>query len=131
MVEELNGSASADKLLAAIAEYADETPDDMAACIVKPDKRAMRDEVPGRIEEVELSADDIRVSDRVERFLEACGVTGDAAEDAMKSVASSVGEFGGALLRVRIDEVGTRCEVDSTAGLEEPMEILPAARIAV
>ena len=130
MVEELNGSASADKLLAAIAEFADETPDDMAACIVKPDKRAMRDEVPGRIEEVELSADELK-NDRVERFLEACGVTGDAAASAMKSVASSVGEFGGALLRVRIDEVGTRCEVESTAGLAEPMEFLPAARIAV
>jgi hypothetical protein len=31
---------------------------------------------------------------------------------------------------VKIDKVGTRCEVESTAGLEEALEILPAARIS-
>jgi hypothetical protein len=129
LVEDLNGSASADKLVAALADFADETPDDMATCIVKPAKFAMRDEVPGRIEEVELSDDDLR-GDRIARFLSDCGVPAEQADAARKSIVASVGEFGGAMLRVRVDHSGAICEVEPSAGIHEAMEILPAARVA-
>jgi hypothetical protein len=129
LVEGLNGSASADKLLAAVAAAADDVSDDMAACIVKASKRAIRDEVPGRIEEVELGDSDLR-GDRIVRFLTNCGVDAGAAEVAQKAAAASVAEFGGALMRVRIDHAGAVCEVESTAGIHVAMEILPAARVA-
>jgi hypothetical protein len=120
LVGQLDSTASADELLVALADYADETPDDMAACIVTPDKMAAVDHVPERIEEIELTAVDLS-GDRVETFLAACGVAPAAAAAALKSVEASVGEFGVALLRVRIDKTGTRCDVDSEAGPHDPL----------
>ena len=104
-------------------------PDDMAACIVKPDERAMRGGVPGRIEEVELGADDPAA---------ATGSSASwrpAASPATRRRPREVGRrehrrvrrgaFAGADRGGRL-----RCEVKSTRGLEEPVELLPAARIA-
>jgi hypothetical protein len=120
MLDDLGPRATADGVIDAVAFYADETPDDMAACVLRPDATGAADHVPDRVEEVELTALDL-IGDRVERFLAACEVVGDQRAAAVKSVEASVGEFGAALLRVRIDKTGARCEVESAAGLHDPL----------
>jgi hypothetical protein len=120
MLADLGPQATAGGLIDAVAFYADEHKDDMAACVLRPDAAAAVDQVPDRLEEVELNALDM-VGDRVERFLAACGVEPEQAAAALESVEASVGEFGGALLRVRVDKAGTRCEVESAAGVHDPL----------
>jgi len=120
MLEDLGPHATAQGVIDAVAFYADETPDDMATCVIRPDEAGAVDHVPDRVEEVELTALDLQ-GDRVERFLAACQVPADQRADALKSVEANVGEFGAALLRVRIDKVGTRIEVESAAGLHDPL----------
>jgi hypothetical protein len=125
MLDDLGSHATASGVIDAVAFFADDTPDDMAACVLRPDATAALDHVPDRIEEVELSPLDLG-GDRVERFLAACGVKPEQAAAALKSVEASVGEFGSALLRVRIDKIGARCEVESAAGLHDPLGAPPA-----
>jgi hypothetical protein len=116
----LGPEATANGVIDAVANYADATPDDMAACVLRPDATGAADHVPDRVEEVELNAVDI-AGDRVKRYLAACGVTPEDAVAALKSVEASVGEYGGALLRVRVDKTGTYCEVESARGLHDPL----------
>jgi hypothetical protein len=127
----LDPPVSADGLIGSVADYADATPDDMAACVVQADAAAARGHVPHRVDEVELNALDL-AGDRVERFLAACDVAPDAVATALESVAATVGEFGGALLRVRVDADGARCEVESLPGLGDPLGVAaPEGRLAV
>jgi hypothetical protein len=125
MLADLGPRATASGVIDAVAFFATEVKDDMAACVLRPDVTAAHDHVPDRIEEVELDTDDL-AGGRVERFLAACGVQPDAAAAALKSVEASVGEFGGALLRVHVDKAGARCEVESPAGLHNPLGAPPA-----
>jgi hypothetical protein len=125
MLVDLGPHATAAGVIDAVAFYADETPDDMAACVLRPYATAAVDHVPDRLEEVELTALDL-AGDRVERFLAACGVEPDEAAAALKTVEAGVGEFGCALLRVRVDKAGARCEVESAAGLHDPLGAPPA-----
>jgi hypothetical protein len=122
---DLGQGATAAQLIDAVATDADATPDDMAACVLRPDATGAADHVPDRVEEVELNALDL-VGDRVERYLAACSVAPDEAAAALKSVEASVGEFGGALLRVRVDKTRACCEVMSAAGLHDPLGAPPA-----
>jgi serine phosphatase RsbU (regulator of sigma subunit) len=124
LLVDLGPDVTADRLIEAVASDADTSHDDMAACVLRPDASAAADHVPDRLEEVELNALDL-AGDRVERYLTACGVPGEDASAAVKSVEASVGEFGGALLRVRVDGTGTRCEVESAAGLHDPLGAPP------
>ena len=125
MLRDLGSHATAAGVIDAVAFYADQTPDDMAACVLRPDATAAADHVPDRLEEVELTALDL-AGDRVERFLAACGVDPDQAAAALKTVEAGVGEFGCALLRVRVDKAGARVEVESAAGLHDPLGAPPA-----
>ena len=120
MLADLGPRATAQGVIDAVAFYADSTPDDMAACVLRPDPAGAADHVPDRLEEVELNALDL-AGDRVERFLAACAVAPEDAAAALKAVEAAVGEFGGALLRVRVDKTGARCEVESAAGLHDPL----------
>jgi hypothetical protein len=88
--------------------------------VLRPDATGAADHVPDRLEEVELNALDLS-GDRVGRFLAACGVEPEDTAAALKSVEAGVGEFGSALLRVRIDKTGARCEVESASGLHDPL----------
>jgi hypothetical protein len=125
LLVDLGDDITAAQLVEAVATDADATPDDMAACVLRPDAAAARDHVPDRLEEVELNAPDL-AGERVSRFLAACKVPPEAAEKALASVETAVVEFGGALLRVRIDKTGARCEVESAAGLHDPLGAPPA-----
>jgi hypothetical protein len=93
--------------------------------VVRPDATGAADHVPDRVEEVELNALDLS-GDRIERFLAACGVAPDDVAAAVETTAAAVGEFGAALLRVRVDKAGTRIEVESAAGLHDPLGAPPA-----
>jgi hypothetical protein len=103
MVAELPPDAPAGALLEAVAREADETPDDMAACVL----RALEGpEGPGhRVEELELWGDLAELA-TAERFLEACGVGGDDLATALTSAGDALTAFGTALLRVT-DTAGT------------------------
>jgi hypothetical protein len=120
MLDDLGPHATAQGVIDAVAFYADETPDDMATCVLRPDEAGAVDHVPDRVEEVELTALDLQ-GDRVERFLAACQVPDDQRAAARGSVEATVGEFGAALLRIRIDVAATRWEVESAAGLHDPL----------
>ena len=104
IVEELGGEATADRLLAQIAETADRAPDDMAACIVRAGHSA---NTAGdvRIEELELDTGCMG-DKRARGFLEACGVPEQQIETVLKTAAGASAEFGGAMLRVRLANRG-------------------------
>jgi hypothetical protein len=115
---ELAGDARADALLARIAEEADRAPDDMAACIVRATADA-RQAAGTRIEDLELEGGPSD-EERARGFLEACGMPDDQAAAALRSAAGAVAEFGGAILRVRLDAGEGRVEVvprEPTLGL--------------
>ena len=86
-----------------MAERADRATDDMAACVI----RARDDAVAGdsvRIEELEIDGvpED---EERAKGFLEACGMDSPKAEKIMKRARAQVGEFGHAVIQVRLDKV--------------------------
>jgi hypothetical protein len=100
IIEELGDEASAKALLARIAETTERSPDDMAACIV----RASEGSHGGgnmRLEEFELDANGGGET-RARAFLEACGVPAAQVETVITTALAARGEFGGAMLRVRL-----------------------------
>jgi hypothetical protein len=133
IVRELGGEATADALLAKIADTAERAPDDMAACIIRASHNATRaDEV--RIEELELDEDGIG-EERARGFLAACGVPAGEAETVITTAKAARAEFGGAMLRVRLSGMGGGVKVVplelrslgvSTNG-HEPAAAVPAA----
>jgi serine phosphatase RsbU (regulator of sigma subunit) len=124
LLGDLGPDVTAARLIDAVVTDAESTPDDMAACVLRPDATGAADHIPDRVEEVELNPVDI-AGDRVERYLAACGVSPEAASAAVKSVEASVVEFGGALLRVRVEKTRIFCEVESAAGLYDPLGAPP------
>jgi hypothetical protein len=109
IARELGDAATADALLERIAERADRSADDMAACIVRAAENAP---VGGeqRIEDLELDGAP-EDEERAHGFLAACGLPADAAARVLKSARAAVGEFGAAILRVRLDAGHGRAEV--------------------
>ena len=98
---ELRPEESAGALLQRIAERADRAPDDMAACIIRAAADAPDPSAP-RVEELELDGaegDD----ERARGFLAGCGMPKSNVESILQSARTTVGEFGGAILRVRLD----------------------------
>ena len=109
IVNELGDEVRADALLSRIAERADRAPDDMAACIVRarPDAPVPEDV---RLEDLELDGA-LEDEDRAHGFLAACGVPGDGADSVLRKARAAVGEFGAAILRVRLGPGEGRAEV--------------------
>jgi hypothetical protein len=109
IVSELGDEVRADALLRRIAEQADRAPDDMAACIVRARPEATVPE-DVRLEDLELdgASED---EDRGQGFLAACGMPGEGADTVLRSAHAAVGEFGAAILRVRLGPGEGRAEV--------------------
>jgi Stage II sporulation protein E (SpoIIE) len=105
LLEELNGAATADRLLDRVAETTSRNPDDMAVCLMRTPGRAF-EEQRLQVEELELYYGDI---DRgvATRFLLGCGVPGPEIHAMLRGVVPVAEEFGGALLRVSWPD-GTR-----------------------
>jgi hypothetical protein len=70
MIADLDSPPRADQLLERVRAMADTTPDDMAACILVPDRDGSTHVYT---EEMEVDSEDLRRTD-VRRFLAACGV---------------------------------------------------------
>jgi stage II sporulation SpoE-like protein len=109
IAKELGPTARADALLHRIAERADRSPDDMAACIVRARDDAPRGEFV-RLEDLELDGAP-EDEERAEGFLQACGMPRGRAGGVLRSARATVGEFGAAILRVRLDKGQGRAEV--------------------
>jgi stage II sporulation SpoE-like protein len=133
IVEELGPGADAAALLERIATTAERAPDDMAACIIRAGETA----VPSpnvRVEDLELDALDTGDT-RARGFLKACGVSADEADSVLKTAAGAIAEFGGALLRVKLDANGGGLKVvplevrslAASANGNEPSTTVPAA----
>ncbi|MFL5781507.1 MAG: PP2C family protein-serine/threonine phosphatase [Thermoleophilaceae bacterium] len=109
IVNELGDEIRADALLRRIAERADRAPDDMAACIVRARPEAAAPEGV-RMEDLELDGAP-EDEERGQVFLAACGMPDDGAEAVLRSARAAVGEFGAAILRVRLGPGEGRAEV--------------------
>ena len=104
IVEELGDEASAKALLARIAETTERSPDDMAACIVRASEGSLSGG-SARLEEFELDVNGGGEA-RARAFLEACGVPDAQIETVINTALAARGEFGGAMLRVRLSGDG-------------------------
>ena len=99
-VESLPPDADADQVLDAVAEIADDIPDDMAVCLVTaaPDVPA----AGPRIEELEV--DEHEVGDSLERFLRACGVALIEVPGVLREAGEAARREGSATVRVRLGD---------------------------
>ncbi len=114
-------------VLTKVSEEIDQSSDDMAVCVLTVEaKRA----VPAfRLEELELRAGELD-EPHARRFLEACGVRGSRVDAALSSLKTTAGEFGGAVLRVRIETGETTVTVASPPGVTSELPALHGVRLA-
>jgi serine phosphatase RsbU (regulator of sigma subunit) len=126
ILSELEPGCGAQLLLERLAAAADRAPDDMAACLVRTREGGSASE-PVRVEELEVTADDLR-GERVDEFLAACTVPAEAAVDALRAARAQASEFGAALLRVSIAGGGATVEVSPKEAPALPEPSLDAAR---
>jgi len=82
-----------------------------------------------RLEELELQAGELE-QPHAERFLEACGVRDGRIEAALSSLKTTAGEFGGGVLRVRIETGETTVTVASPPGSASELPALQGVRLA-
>jgi serine phosphatase RsbU (regulator of sigma subunit) len=100
-VDELGPEQFADSLLAQVVAVADEAPDDMAVCVLRPVAGA---ETAGpRIETLVVDSEDIALG-VAERFLEACDVPAYQLATALEALSPAAAGAGGAVLEVTIDD---------------------------
>jgi len=113
VLEELRPQPAAEDVLAHVLRGIDSASDDMAACVVTVEsKRAAR---AFRLEELELQSHEVD-DDFARRFLEACQVSDAKSADALTSLRTTAGEFGAAVLRVRMETGDTTVTVASPRG---------------
>jgi hypothetical protein len=112
-VAELGPEQFADSLLAQVVAVADETPDDMAVCVIRPVAGA--ETLSPRLETLELDAEDITLGVAA-RFLEACEVPEYQAVTAVEALTTTAAAAGAAVLEVCIDESGPRVRVTRGEG---------------
>jgi Stage II sporulation protein E (SpoIIE) len=114
-------------VLARVSKEIDQSSDDMAVCVVTIEsKRAVR---AFRLEELELQSDEVG-EPHARRFLEACGVRESRIEDALSSLRTTAGEFGAAILRVRIETGDAIVTVASPRGATTDLPVLQSERLA-
>jgi hypothetical protein len=107
-VDELGPEQFADSLLAQVLAVADEAPDDMAVCVLRPVGGA---EIVGpRIETLVLDSEDIALG-VAERFLEACHMPEYQVATVLEALSFAVAAAGGAVLEVTIDSTGPQVRV--------------------
>jgi Stage II sporulation protein E (SpoIIE) len=127
IVTELEPDEDAAALLDRVLATADETPDDMAACLVRAVAGA--DGVATRLEELELDADELG-GGIAERFLEACRVPADAIAAAVEDARETAAEAGAAVLQVVIEDSGGRVTVKALESEAPRPPAAPAVGVA-
>jgi serine phosphatase RsbU (regulator of sigma subunit) len=119
MLDEQRPQPFAPDVLRRVREEVDQVTDDMAICIASIESnRAPR---ALRLEELELRSGDIE-EPHASRFMETCGVTPERIEDALASIRTTAGEFGAAIVRVRIElgQVSVNVAAPQNIGRELP-----------
>ena len=116
VVESFGALDSAEALLDKVVEHADETPDDMTACLVRA--VAGPAEAGPRIEELDVEPDELAFP-APERFLAACGLSPDVVGAALADAGGIAAEAGHALLTVTIE--GEQVSVSVTAPTPEAL----------
>jgi hypothetical protein len=117
MVESLGADGDALALLERVLAEADEAPDDMAVCLVRPVAGA---EAPSaRVEIVEIDADDI-ASGFAARFLAACGVPAGGIAVAIDDALAALGTRGQAVVEVTIADGRGRARVSDAGTAATP-----------
>jgi Stage II sporulation protein E (SpoIIE) len=117
MVAGLGPDESAEALLDEVISAADESPDDMAVCMLRVESGTSM--LAPRIETLEVEADDL---DRpvAELFLEACEVPAEEAEAALEDASATLASAGGAVIEVTIGDRGARVRVSAARALASP-----------
>jgi hypothetical protein len=108
LVASLEPGDEALTLLERVVEEADETPDDMAVCLVRPVSGA--EQRSPRVELLELDSDDVE-SGFAEQFLEVCEVPAGEVAAAVERARAIVASDGRALLEITIADGVARARV--------------------
>ena len=119
MVASVDADEEALGVLERVLAEADEAPDDMAVCLVRP--LSGTDLGAARVELLELAADDVE-SGFARRFLDACDVPADDLAVTIEQARAATSADGRALLEVTISPAGGRARVTG-----EPAAAPPAA----
>jgi hypothetical protein len=127
VLKELRPQPVALDVLQRVSKEIDQSSDDMAVCLVTVEtKRA----VPAfRLEELELQASEVE-QPHARRFLEACGVNESRIDEALAALRTTAGEFGGAVLRVRVETGDTVVSVASPPGAATQLPVLQGEQLA-
>ena len=113
VLDELRPQPSAADVLKRVSREIDATSDDMAVCVATVEsKRAAR---AFRLEELEIQSHEVD-EEFARRFLEACQVRENRIADALSSLRTTAGEFGAAVLRVRMETGDATVTVASPPG---------------
>jgi len=127
VLKEYRPQPVASDVLLHVSREIDQISDDMALCVVTVEaKRATR---AFRLEELELQPKELE-EPHARRFLEACGVRESRIEDALSSLRTTAGEFGAAVLRVRIETGDAVVTVASPPGAGTELTLLQSDRLA-
>ena len=100
VLEKLPPDATAEQLLDAVAERADEVNEDMAVCLLHATEDAPETGV--RIEELEV--DEREVGDSLEHFLRACGIPLAEVPGILREAGEAARREGSATVRVRLND---------------------------
>jgi Stage II sporulation protein E (SpoIIE) len=127
VLEEQRPQPVASDVLTRVSKQIDQSSDDMAVCLVTIEaKRAVR---TFRLEELELQSHEVDLP-HARRFLEACGVSEGRIDDALSSLRTTAGEFGAAVLRVRIETGEAIVTVASPPGATTELPMFQGAPLA-
>jgi hypothetical protein len=127
MLDEQRPQPFAPDVLRRVREEVDQVTDDMAICIASIEaNRAPR---AFRLEELELRSGDIE-EPHAARFMETCGVSPERIEDALSSIRTTAGEFGAAVVRVRIELGQVSVNVASPQNVGRELPAIAGDRLA-
>ena len=125
IVRELGQDEDAEALLARVAARADAIADDMAACIVRPERPV--DARGARAEQLVVDVADAR-RPALQRFLAQCGLDGQDREAVTRRAETTATEFGTARIRVLLGEQRPSADV-APAPTDAPTTALSPANL--
>ncbi len=107
LLSELGPEATATQMIEQVRHDVHHTPDDMAACILRPVLTAAEAE-PNRVEELELQSD---ATEDLHRFLTAAGVAEAEIDSIVRESGARAEDYGGAIVRVTMAEPHPRVSI--------------------
>jgi hypothetical protein len=127
ILDDLRPQPAAADVLKRVNREIDGASDDMAVCMATVEsKRAAR---AFRLEELEIQSHEVD-EEFARRFLEACKVSENRTADALSSLRTTAGEFGAAVLRVRMETGDATVTVASPPGATHELPQLQPEKLA-